>query len=81
MGTIRMNVTLPEDVAETLKELGGPRGQSSFVANSIRFYARNLRRKRMQAELKAQYQEVNEEDVELSKDFEGTSSDGIEDEG
>jgi hypothetical protein len=79
MRTIRMNVTLPKDVAETLKELGGPRGQSSFIAESIRFYAKKLRRHQMQSELKAQYLEASGEDLDLVKDFEVTTADGLED--
>jgi metal-responsive CopG/Arc/MetJ family transcriptional regulator len=79
MGSVRMNVTLPEDVAETLKELGGKRGQSAFISESIRHYSEKIRKEHMHKELRAQYQEASKEDSDLLKDFDPTLADGLED--
>ena len=79
MSAIRMNVTLPEEIVETLKEMAGPRGQSSFVAESIRYYAKRLKRQQLKKELEEGYKASAEEDLELSKEFDATLMDGLED--
>ena len=79
MSAIRMNVTLPEDIAETLKELAGPRGQSSFVAESIRYYAKRIKRQRLKKELEEGYKATSQEDRELNSDFDQTLMDGLDD--
>ena len=79
MSAIRMNVTLPEDIAETLKELAGPRGQSSFVAESIRYYAKRIKRQRLKKELEEGYKATAQEDRELNAVFDSALMDGLED--
>jgi len=78
--SVRVNVTLPEDVAETLKEMAGPRGQSSFIAQSVRFYARRLRRQRLLEELKEGYRATAREGLEISREFDSALIDGLDDE-
>lgn len=78
MGSVRMNVTIPQDVAETLKELGGKRGQSAFISESIRHYSIKIRKEKMSKELRAQYQDASNEDTELVSDFDSSLSDGLE---
>ncbi len=80
MSAVRMNVTLPEDVAETLKEMAGPRGQSSFVADSIRYYAKRIKRRKLLKELEEGYKAAAKEDQELNQEFDHTLMDGLEDE-
>lgn len=80
MSSVRLNVTVPKDVAETLKEMAGPREQSSFIANSVRFYARKLKRKQLLEELKEGYQATAEEGLEIAKEFDSTLMDGLDDE-
>ncbi len=80
MSAIRMNITLPEDIAQTLKEMAGPRGQSSFVAESIRFYAKRIKRQRLKKELEEGYKATANEDLALTRDFDQTLVDGLDDE-
>ena len=76
---VRLNVTVPEDVAETLKEMAGPGKQSSFIANSVRYYAKLLKRKQLIEELKEGYTATSCEGLEIARDFDQTNMDGIED--
>lgn len=79
-GSVRMNITVPQDVAETLKEMAGPREQSSFIAKSVRLYARQLKRKQLIAELKEGYQAAAREGASVSEDFDAALIDGLDDE-
>ena len=78
--SIRLNVTVPQDVAQTLKEMAGPREQSSFIAESVRHYAKLLRRKKLHEEMKEGYLASHAEGEELSKEFDTTLMDGLTDE-
>ncbi len=78
--SVRLNITVPRDVAETLKELAGPREQSSLITKSVRFYVRRLKRQRLLAELREGYTAVSREGLELSEEFDSTLMDGLDDE-
>ncbi len=78
MSAVRMNITLPEDVVELLKDHAGPREQSSFIAESIRMRSEQLKKENLILELKSQYQEASKEALEITKEFEHTLTDGIE---
>lgn len=79
-GSVRLNVTVPLDVAETLKEMAGPREQSSFIAHSVRHYAKLLKRKKLMEEMKEGYLASNPAASELSKEFDSILMDGLTDE-
>ena len=76
--SVRLNVTVPKDVAETLKEEAGARGQSAFIAESVRFYAKRLKRKRLMEALKEGYLATAKEGTELSKEFDDSLTDGFD---
>jgi metal-responsive CopG/Arc/MetJ family transcriptional regulator len=67
MGATRMNITLPEDVVKILKKKTKSGEKSAFIADAIRFYAKNESQedlmKRMIEGYKATY-ELSEEDKE-----------------
>lgn len=80
MAAVRMNVTLPEDVIKLLKDHAGPREQSSFIAESVRMRAKQIKKEKLTIELKKQYKEASTEALDVSKDFENTLIDGIDNE-
>ncbi|MGZ3782614.1 MAG: hypothetical protein ACXVCY_18350 [Pseudobdellovibrionaceae bacterium] len=41
MGAIRVNITLPEDVVKILKKKTKSGEKSAFIAEAVRFYAKN----------------------------------------
>jgi cell wall assembly regulator SMI1 len=67
MSTIRMNITLPKDVVELLKDHSGPREHSAFIAESIRMRSEQLKKEKLLLELKAQYEEASKEALEMKK--------------
>lgn len=80
MSAHRLNITLPEDVVETLKTLAGPREQSNFIAKSVRYYARRLQRKKLFEELKLQYEEAAADGLAVTREFDSALTDGLDDE-
>jgi len=70
----RLNITVPEDVADILK---GVKNKSAFIAEAVREYKRQKDREDLIAELKEGYLSTAKEDMELSKEWEVTTNDGI----
>jgi len=70
----RLNITLPEDVVEILKDV---KNKSAFIAEAIREYKKQKDKEKLIAELKEGYLSSAKEDIELSKDWEVTINDGI----
>jgi metal-responsive CopG/Arc/MetJ family transcriptional regulator len=70
MATKRLNVTLPEDVVKTLNEFAGPRSQSAFIAESVRYFAKRKKQQALARRLVEGYQATANEDLEITKSFE-----------
>ena len=75
MNTVkRLNITVPEDVADMLK---GVKNKSAFIAEAVREHKRQKDREKLISELKEGYLSTAKEDLELSKEWEVTINDGI----
>lgn len=70
MRTVKLNFTIPQDVAAQLKASVGERGRSAFVARAIRERLRELEEERLNAELVEGYKARLEEDSELNDEWE-----------
>jgi predicted CopG family antitoxin len=75
MNTVRMNITLPLEIAEMLKNV---KNKSSFIAESIRERIERERKANLVKELTAGYKVRKLEDERLSQDWDITSGDGID---
>ncbi|HEX7574801.1 MAG TPA: hypothetical protein VF360_00345 [Candidatus Methanoperedens sp.] len=70
-----MNITLPLEIAEMLKNV---KNKSSFIAESIRERIERERKANLVKELTAGYKVRKLEDERLSQDWDITSGDGID---
>lgn len=77
MHTVRMNITLPEDVARHLKKV---QNKSAFIAESVREKLEHLEEQRLLSQLEAAYKEEATEGVGDAKIWDGATADGIEEE-
>ena len=59
MNTVRMNITIPKDVAGVL---AGVKNKSAYIAEAIREKKKNEERQRLRKELEAAYKESAKED-------------------
>ncbi|KAA0257502.1 MULTISPECIES: hypothetical protein [Deferribacter] len=75
MNTVRLNITLPADVADMLKNV---KNKSAFIAESIRAYVKQEEKKRLTEALKEGYIATKKEDKELSNEWIDTIGDGID---
>jgi hypothetical protein len=75
MHTVRLNVTLPEDVGEILSEV---KNKSAYIADAIREKKRLEEKKKLRRELAAAYKQAANEEYATYKEWEDTLKDGLE---
>ena len=74
MNTVRINISLPKETFEELSQAVEPRKRSRFITEAI---GRLLRERRDQR-LAAEYKEASSEIRRISRELEGTTSDGLD---
>lgn len=79
MNTVRMNITLPNQIAEDLKSVVGDRKRSGFIAESLRYHLDLLKKQQLEDELKEGYQSEKGHSLEISNDFEASDLEGWHD--
>jgi hypothetical protein len=75
MGTARLNITIPEDVREILKEVGN---KSACIADAVRTKKRLEDKAKARRLLEAAYKEAEEDDYETCKEWERALKDGLD---
>jgi metal-responsive CopG/Arc/MetJ family transcriptional regulator len=70
MNTVRLNVTLPEDVAHKLDTLVGSRKKSRFIAETIEEKLTELEHRALAQRLEEGYKATRKEDLSIAKEFE-----------
>ncbi|MBI5102332.1 MAG: hypothetical protein HZB33_10920 [Nitrospirae bacterium] len=76
MNTARLNITLPEDVANMLSDV---KNKSSYIAAAIREKKLLEEKAKMKKNLELAYKQAASEDLETYGDWEDTLKDGLED--
>lgn len=71
MKTLKLNFTVPEDVAEALKARVSKRKRSEFVAAAVRDKLNDLEREQLRKLLTEGYQTRRNEDAEVNQEWEG----------
>lgn len=75
MNTVRVNITLPMEIAQMLRNV---KNKSAFIAEAIRERIDREEKANLIKELTEGYQIRRREDNELSLDWDTTSGDGID---
>ena len=75
MNTVRMNITLPLEIAEILKNV---KNKSSFIAEAVRERFEREKKDNLIKELSEGYKVRKKEDTEISLEWDTTSGDGID---
>jgi hypothetical protein len=75
MNTVRMNITMPEDVYKIIKDV---KNKSGYIADAVRIKRQFEEKEREKKALEAAYREAAEEDYEVYKEWEPTLKDGLE---
>jgi metal-responsive CopG/Arc/MetJ family transcriptional regulator len=74
MHTVRVNISLPEELLNEISREIGPRKRSRFITQAI---ARSLKELKDQ-KLAAEYEEASAEISRTNKELEGAAADGLD---
>ena len=70
MKTLKLNFTIPEDLAEALKARVAKRKRSAFVAAAVLDKLKELEQEQLKQALREGYQARREEDAEINREWE-----------
>jgi len=73
MRTLKLNFTVPEDIAEALKSRVSRRKRSAFVAAAVAEKLEELEKEQLRQSLIEGYQARQAEDAEVNQEWEGAT--------
>jgi metal-responsive CopG/Arc/MetJ family transcriptional regulator len=76
METIRLNITIPKDLARELSKRAGTRKKSRFIAEAIRQKIDDLNSRELKELLKEGYASTRKESLDLTGEFEPVDLEG-----
>lgn len=76
MASVRMNITLPEELAHELDELVGPKKKSKFIFDAVKRRIQEVRQQEMNRLLEEGYKAESKESQSLAKEFESADLEG-----
>lgn len=68
--SVRLNITLPRELAQALNKLTGPRKRSRFISEAIKQRIEQMQREEIDKLLEEGYRVASQESLALSKEFE-----------
>ena len=74
--SVRLNITLPADLAKKLKHITASRKQSKFVAEAVEQKIKELKQKQMEKVLVDGYKATRKEGIAITKDFDSVDLEG-----
>ena len=74
MGSVRINISLPEELACELDREIEPRKKSGFISQAIRYFLKEKKAHRLAME----YKEASEEIRRVNQEWDGTLNDGLD---
>ena len=79
MNMVRMNITIPEDLARQLDQLVDSRKKSRFIAETLKERVKKIEEDKLQKMLEEGYKRRKEESLSISRDFEPIDLEGWDD--
>ena len=76
MDTIRLNITLPKQLAQELDELTGPKKRGHFISEAIRQRIEQLKKEKLEQILEEGYRANKKESQALTREFEAIDLEG-----
>jgi metal-responsive CopG/Arc/MetJ family transcriptional regulator len=74
--SVRLNITLPAELAKELKHITASRKQSKFVAEAVEQKIKELKQKQMEKVLVDGYKATRKEGIAITKDFDSVDLEG-----
>ena len=76
MNTVRLNITLPEEIARRLEGIAGRKRKSHFIAETLRQRIEEMEYAEVQRLLEEGYKSARRESISLAKEFEPVDLEG-----
>ena len=76
MSNVRLNITIPEEVARQLDSIVGTRGKSRFIAETLRNRIREIAEQKLQQLLEEGYKARKKESQSIANEFEPADLEG-----
>ncbi len=76
---VRMNITLPKDLAASLDEMAGPRRRSQFIVQALQMMIDQLKNKQLDLQLTEGYRSRKKENLKVAEAFEPFDLEGWDD--
>lgn len=76
MRAVRMNITIPQELAHQVDELTGPRKRSQFISEALRHRIEEIQHEKVQKALEEGYKARKEESYHITKEFEAADLEG-----
>ncbi len=76
MGNVRLNITIPEEVARQLDIIVGARGKSRFIAETLRKRIQEIEEQKLQQMLEEGYKARKRESQAIAREFEPADLEG-----
>ena len=73
---VRLNITLPKEVAESLNRMTKPRKRSHFIATAIVERIERRQKEKLEKDLEEGYRATSQEALAISKEFETLDLEG-----
>ena len=79
MNMVRMNITIPEELAQKLAEIVSSRKKSEFIADSVRERIKRIEEEERKKKLAEGYKARKEEGLSIAEDFTSADLEGWDD--
>ena len=76
MSNVRLNITIPEEVARQLDSIVGTRGKSRFIAETLRRRIQEIAEQKLHQLLEEGYKARKKESQSIAKEFESADLEG-----
>ena len=76
MNTIRLNITLPEELARQLDNLAGPKKKSHFIAETLKQRIEKIQNGELRVLLEEGYKSAKQESLDIVREFECVDLEG-----
>ena len=76
MDMVRLNITIPENLAHQLNELVGPRKKSGFITETLKQRIEEIQNEQMQRLMEEGYKTRKAESLAITKEFEPCDLEG-----
>jgi len=79
MSMVRLNITLPDELARQLEKVAGSRNKSSFIAETLKQRIKQMQEEELNKILKEGYKERKQESLSIAQEFEPVDLEALDD--